>query len=94
MKLHPSEEVVTVRLKELGETEDKPKYESQPDERKKDKKRSRDKERVDAAESLSEKVREQYLEDREPQGNGASERPWLAPHIKVKIIDKRKSQGK
>ena len=94
VRLHPSEEVVSVRLKELGEVEDKPMYDSKSEDRKKEKKKSREREGTEGQASLSNRLREQQLEDREANGNGASERPWLAPHIRVKIIDKRMSHGK
>ena len=85
---------MTVRLKELGEPEDTPKHTSQSDERSKDKKNSRKEDLADPAVSLPDKKWVQQLEDREAPGNGISEKPWLAPHIRVKIIDKRKSHGK
>ena len=94
VRLYPSEEIVTVRLKELGEIEDKPKYDSQPDEQKQVKKISRAGESADSAAPLSDKFREQQLDDRQAHGNETSQRPWLAPHIRVKVIDKRKSHGK
>lgn len=93
VRLHPSEEIVSVRLKELGEVEDKPLYDSKSEDKKKEKK-SREREATEAQALLSNRLKEQQLEDREANGNGASERPWLAPHIRVKIIDKRKSHGK
>ncbi len=83
-----------MRLKELGELEDKLQPDSQPKHGKGDKKEGRDGDALDGQAALSHRLQEQQLEDKVKNGQEASENPWLASHIRVKIIDKRKAHGK
>lgn len=84
-----------MRLKELGELEGRAERaekvaETQGAER--DTRGNRDAE----GNGLPEGKPKIYQVERETNGNGlaGSERPWLMPHIRVKIISKRKGNGK
>ena len=93
MRLRPSEEVVSVRLKELGEWDDRPTNVSQPKEGRRQK--SQGQERGPKADLNSSKPenRPGVIVDERGQ-NGARMQSWLAPHIRVKFVDKTKGNGR
>ena len=94
VRLHPSEETVTVRVKELGELDDQLESNGHNREGTAHNSRSQDKGHAGAFARLSDGRAEPQQEERGQNGNEGSERSWLLPHIRVKIVDKRKGNGK
>lgn len=80
VRLVSSEEVVSVRLKVLGERDERPKEAKQNhgDHRSKEP-------------AALDRRKEEAFDNREPLG---VEQSWLAPHIRVKVIDKSLGKGR
>lgn len=78
VRLLPSEESVAVRVKDLGEADERPAKE----------------ERRERQQPPGELADQQDAAPAGRDGGGQSEAPWLRPHIRVKIVDKRLGKGR
>lgn len=86
--------MVTVRLKDLGELDDKPTADDVPKSAGNGHHKSKSTDRAERDIQGSNAGAAQQGQDRDRAGNGGEEPPWLMPHIRVKIIDKMKANGK
>lgn len=94
VKLKPSEETVTVRLKELGEWDDKATISRQPEQVRQHERKSRKAASLPGAGRERDVVEEHSGQIPGDRGqNGATDHSWLMPHIRIKIVDKRKGNG-
>lgn len=109
VSLHPSEETVSVRLKELGEVDQKPERQEdgngtlsrasadlEHETRQRAQKASRDSGAHQDQQGASNKSNGSGREDLrgDVEPNGHAEPIWFAPHIRVKVIDKALGRGR
>lgn len=94
VRLYPSEEMVTVRLKELGELDEQPSESRDKKVSENGKHRDRQGGKAERDGKSTTYRDAPKLEERRQEGNEGGEKPWLRPHIRVKIIDKQKESGK
>ncbi|KAI7838635.1 hypothetical protein COHA_007562 [Chlorella ohadii] len=88
VRLLPSYESVTVRCKELGEKEERTR-----EEREKERERERGGSHHDERHEGGGNKRARQRESPPPPA-ASSERPWLVPNIRVKVVDKRVRGGR
>lgn len=116
VRLHPSEEAVSVRLKELGETDEKPERrrghgsssgkranDTEPQDLRGDNRDlaapSNDRQDGENGSDKAGKSRRngrftEVEESIRQEGNEGPGEPWLTPHIRVKVIDKKIGKGR